>query len=47
MFSLASGDGSVGVIVVAVTKTQLQFAVIASRTPGFVATINWKVWGVL
>jgi hypothetical protein len=46
-FSLASGDGSVSAIVVAVTKTQLQFAVVSSRSPGYVATVNWKVDGVL
>lgn len=46
-FSLASGDGSIGAIVVAVSKTQLTLAVIASRSPGFVATVNWKVSGIV
>lgn len=46
-FSLAAGDGSVSVMVVAVSKTELQFVVIASRTPGFAASINWQVRGVL
>lgn len=47
MFSLASGDGTVGAIVNSVTKTQLQFTPIASRTPGYAATLYWKVFGVL
>lgn len=46
-FSLTAGDGSISVLIVAVSKTQLQFVVIASRTPGFVTAVNWKVWGVL
>jgi len=46
-FTLASGDGSVGVIVNSVSKTQLQFSVLAARTPGFVATVYWRVNGVL
>jgi len=47
VFSLASGDGTVGAIVNSVTKTQLQFTPLASRTPGYVATLYWKVFGVL
>ena len=47
VFSCAAGDGSVSAIVVSVSKTQLQFAVLAARTPGFAATVNWKVFGVL
>jgi Pectate lyase superfamily protein len=46
-FSLATFDGSISAIVVSISKTQLQFAVVAARTPGFVASINWKVRGVL
>jgi hypothetical protein len=47
VFTLASGDGTVGAIVTSVTKTQLQFIPLASRTPGYVATLYWKVFGVL
>jgi hypothetical protein len=47
MFSLASGDGSVSAVVSSVSKTQLSFNVVASRTPGFAAVVNWKVFGVL
>lgn len=47
VFSLASGDGTVGAIVNSVSKTQLEFTPLASRTPGYVATLYWKVFGVL
>lgn len=46
-FSMGASDGSVSVIVVSISKTQLRFAVVATRTPGFVASINWQVRGVL
>lgn len=45
-FTLSSGDGSVGVIVNAVSKTQLTLAVIAAKT-NFAAVVYWKVNGVL
>ena len=45
-FSLSSGDGSLSGIVVAVSTTQLQVAVVASKT-NFAAEIYWKVSGVL
>jgi hypothetical protein len=47
VFTLATGDGTVSALVNSVTKTQLQFSPIASRTPGYVATIYWKVFGIL
>lgn len=45
-FTLSIGDGSVGVIVNAVSKTQLTLAVIAATT-NFAAIVYWKVNGVL
>jgi hypothetical protein len=44
--SLSSGDGSLSGVVVAVSTTQLQVAVVASKT-NFAAEVYWKVSGVL
>lgn len=41
-----AGSGEVGAIVVAVTKTQLQFVAV-SAVNSIAAVVNWKVWGVL
>jgi hypothetical protein len=46
-FTPAAGDGIVSAIAIGVTKTQLQYVAIASRTPGFAGTVYWKVSGVL
>jgi hypothetical protein len=41
-----AGSGEVGAVVVAVSKTQIQFVAVSAVT-GIAAVINWKVWGVL
>lgn len=46
-FTLATGDGTIGAIVLSVTKTELQFVPLSARTTGYAAVLYWKVFSVL